>query len=101
MNPAELAANQFRMTQTRDKLARERVRSEPQAIHTHEQVGKEVRDAIKRIGGTLPENLPPAEHIKEVAKRLKGATPKLELDKRDAGGLLGKNDRGKDAEDGQ
>ena len=59
MNATELAANQFRMTQTRDKLARERVRSQPQAIQTHEQVGKEVRDAIKRIGGTLPENIPP------------------------------------------
>jgi DNA-damage-inducible protein D len=59
MNATELAANQFRMTQTRDKLAREGVRNPSQAIQTHEQVGKEVRDAIKRIGGTLPENIPP------------------------------------------
>ncbi|MBI3374650.1 MAG: DNA damage-inducible protein D [Betaproteobacteria bacterium] len=101
MNATELAANQFRMTQTRDKLARERVRSQPQAIRTHEQVGTEVRDAIKRIGGTLPENIPPAEHIKEVAKRLKGATPKLELDKRDAGALLGQDGRGKDTDDAE
>lgn len=89
MNATELAANQFRMTQTRDKLARDGVRNQAQAIQTHEQVGKEVRDAIKRIGGTLPENIPAAEHIKEVEKRLKGATPKLELDEREAGGLLG------------
>ncbi len=89
MNPTELAANQFRMTQTRDKLAREGVRNQAQAIQTHEKVGKEVRDAIKRIGGTLPESIPPAEHIKEVEKRLKSATPKLGLDERDAGGLLG------------
>jgi len=101
MNATELAANQFRMTQTRDKLARERVRGQPQAIQTHERVGKEVRDAIKRIGGTLPENIPPAEHIKEVAKRLKGATPKLELDKRDAGGLLGQDGRAKDIDSGK
>ena len=86
MNATELAANQFRMTQTRDKLARDAVRSQAQAIQTHEQVGKEVRDAIKRIGGTLPENIPPAE---EVEKRLKAATPKLELPEREAGGLLG------------
>ena len=65
MNATELAANQFRMTQTRDKLARERVANQTQAIRAHEVVGKEVRDAIKRIGGTLPENIPPAEHIKE------------------------------------
>jgi DNA-damage-inducible protein D len=89
MSATELAANQFRMTQTRDKLAGDRVRSQVQAIQTHEQVGKEVRDAIKRIGGTLPENIPPAEHIKEVAKRAKTATPKLTLDQREAGGLLG------------
>lgn len=89
MNATELAANQFRMTQTRDKLAREGVSNPSQAIQTHEQVGKEVRDAIKRIGGTLPENIPPAEHIKEVEKRVKSATPKLELPDREAGGLLG------------
>jgi len=33
---------------------------------------KEVRAAIKRIGGTPPEHLPPAEHIKLVEKRLEG-----------------------------
>jgi len=89
MNATELAANQFRMTQTRDKLVREGVHHQSQAIQTHEQVGKEVREAIKRIGGDLPEKIPPAEHIKEVEKRLKTATPKLALDERDAGGLLG------------
>lgn len=88
MNATELAANQFRMTQTRDKLARG-VNSQSQTIQTHEQVGKEVRDAIRRIGGTLPENIPPAEHIKEVEKRIKQATPKLTLDEREANGLLG------------
>ena len=90
MNATELAANQFRMTQTRDKLAKDAVRDQQQAIRTHEQVGKEVRDAIKRIGGTLPEHIQPDEHIKEVEKRVKSAKPKLELDKREAGGLLGK-----------
>ncbi len=89
MNATELAANQFRMTQTRDKLARDKVRNQTQAIQTHEQVGKEVRDAIKRIGGTLPEQIPLAEHIKEVEKRVKKATPKLTLDENQAGGLLG------------
>ena len=53
MDTTELAANQFRMTQTRDKLARDRVRDQQSAIRTHENVGKEVREAIKRIGGTL------------------------------------------------
>jgi len=89
MNATELAANQFRMTQTRDKLARDGIRGQSQAIETHENVGKEVRDAIKRIGGTLPEHIPPAEHIKAVEKRIKTATPNLTLDGREAGGLLG------------
>ncbi|MDQ1314120.1 MAG: DNA protein [Pseudomonadota bacterium] len=89
MNATELAANQFRMTQARDKLAREGIRDQQQAIRAHEQVGKEVRAAIERIGGERPENLPAAEPIKDVEKRLKTAAPRLELDERDAGGLLG------------
>jgi DNA-damage-inducible protein D len=92
MDTTELAANQFRMTQTRDKLARERVNSQQQAIRTHEEVGREVREAIKRIGGTMPENIPPAEHISEVEKRIKSTPPLLELDENDAKGLTGKVD---------
>lgn len=95
MNAIELAANQFRMTQTRDKLAREGIRDQQQAIRAHEQVGQEVRAAIERIGGERPENIPAAEHIKDVEKRIKTAIPKLELDARDAGGLLGKSPRNK------
>lgn len=89
MNATELAANQFRMTQARDKLERERVRDQSRAIRTHEQVGREVRDAIVRIGGDLPETIAPAEHIKSVAKRLKSAKPKLALEEKDVLGLLG------------
>lgn len=89
MNATELAANQFRMTQARDKLAREGIRDQQQAIRTHEQVGQEVRAAIARIGGERPENIPAAEPIKDVEKRFRTATPKLELDERDSGGLLG------------
>lgn len=90
LNAIELAANQFRMTQTRDKLAHQRINNQQQAIRTHEQVGKEVRDAIVRIGGTLPENIPAAEPIKNVAKRIKSTTPKLQLEGKDAKGLAGK-----------
>lgn len=89
MNATELAANQFRMTQTRDKLASEGIHNQHQAIKTHETVGKEVREAIQRIGGTLPEHIAPAEHIKEVEKRLKATQPKLALDDKNATGLLG------------
>ncbi len=92
MDTTELAANQFRMTQTRDKLAREQVKDQQSAIKTHESVGKEVREAIKRIGGTLPEELPTAEHIKQVEKRVKNAAPKLELEEKDAKGLIGRSE---------
>ena len=86
MDTTELAANQFRMTQTREKLARDGVKIEHKAILTHEQVGKEVRAAIQRIGGTLPEHIPAAEPIKQVEKWLKIARPKLVLDGPDAKG---------------
>jgi len=89
MDTTELAANQFRMTQTRDKLARQRVHDQEQAIQTHKEVGREVRAAIQRIGGTLPENLPPAEHIQRVKKRIKQSTPKLKLEGPAAQGLTG------------
>lgn len=91
MNATELAANQFRMTQARDKLAQQNVANQQHAIQTHEQVGREVRAAIERIGGTLPEKIAPAEHIKEVEKRIKSALPKLQLADNDVGGLLGKD----------
>lgn len=92
MGTTELAANQFRMTQTREKLTRESVHNQQQAIRTHEEVGKEVRAAIKRIGGTLPENIPAAEPIKQVVKRLKNTPPKLQLDAKEAKGLIGQSD---------
>lgn len=61
-----------------------------------EENGKEVRAAIECIGGTLPDQISPAEHIKEVEKRIKNTVPKMELGEKDAGGLLGdKNNNAK------
>ena len=40
---------------------------------THEEVGKEVRAAIAKIGGTPPEDIQAAEPIKNVKKRLKNS----------------------------
>ena len=92
MNSTELAANQFRMTQTRDKLARERIRGEQHAIDAHHSVGREVRAAIAKIGGTMPENIPADEHIKLVEKRVKATPPRLAIEGPEAGGLLGTRD---------
>ena len=79
MDTTELAANQFRMTQTREKLAREGIRDQTRAIDAHNQVGKEVREAIRRIGGTLPEAIPPAEHIRQVANASPALGPSSSL----------------------
>lgn len=89
MNSTELAANQFRMTQTRDKLAREGIRGEQRAIDAHFSVGREVRAAITKIGGTMPEHIPADEHIKQVEKRVRAAQPRVALDGPEAAGLLG------------
>ena len=67
---AELAANEFRITQTQQKLERQRVQGEQAAMRVHKEVGTEVRQAIQRIGGVLPENLPIEEPIQQVKKRL-------------------------------
>lgn len=87
MGVTELVNNQFRMVQTREKLQREDIKSQRDAIETHEAVGKEVRKAIAKIGGTLPENIPPAEPISNVKKRLRNSTPQILLDPRDAPGI--------------
>ena len=92
MDTTELIANQFRMSQTREKLKRENIRNQRDAMETHEMVGEKVRSAIEEIGGTLPENIPPVEHIKTVEKRLKKTKPKLLLDGKDAG-LLSQNNQ--------
>ena len=85
MNTTELAANQFRMTHAREKLKLEKIKNQRDAIETHEMVGREVRAAIAKIGVAMPENIPPAEPIKNVEKRLRKAKPKLLLDEKDSG----------------
>lgn len=79
MDSEELAANLFRMTQTQAKLKREGIKHPRDAMEVHEAVGKDVRATIAKIGGALPEDIPPAEPIQNVEKRLKKAKPILEL----------------------
>lgn len=64
----ELAANLFRITQTDEKLKREKIKGEGRATFAHIIVGQKVRESIKDIGGTMPENLPPEPHIKELER---------------------------------
>lgn len=72
MGHEELAANLFRATQTEAKLRREQVKGKENANQTHYAVGKEVRDTIKRLGGTMPEDLPtPDKSIKQLEREQK------------------------------
>ncbi|WGS49925.1 DNA damage-inducible protein D [Paraburkholderia sp. D15] len=57
MGSTELAANLFRATQTGDKLKRDGVQGKQQAYRTHFEVGGKVRDTIRELGGTMPEEL--------------------------------------------
>lgn len=71
MGSTELAANLFRATQTEEKLRRENVKGKVQANRTHFEVGRKVRQTIKELGGTMPEDLPVAESIKSVESKQK------------------------------
>lgn len=61
MGSTELAANLFRATQTEEKLRKEQVKGKIKANQTHFEVGKKVRQTIKELGGSMPEDLPKAE----------------------------------------
>lgn len=73
MGSTELAANFFRVTQTEEKLRNENVKGVQAAYSTHYEVGRQVRDAMLKISGIAPEDLPAVESIKKAEKRLKAA----------------------------
>ena len=69
MGSTELAANLFRATQTNEKLKREHIVGKNEANQTHFEVGKKVRETIKDLGGTMPEDLPtPDKSILQIKK---------------------------------
>ena len=69
MGSTELAANLFRATQTDDKLRRENIKGKENANQTHFEVGKKVRQTIKELGGTMPEELEtPKRSVKQIEK---------------------------------
>lgn len=81
MGSTELIANLFRISQTEEKLRKDKVQGTDEATSVHYNVGKEVRTAIEKIGGTMPEDLPtPDKSIqqieKEQMKRLKAKAEK-------------------------
>ena len=79
MGVEELAANLFRATQTEAKLRRDNVQGKENANMTHYAVGKKVRDTIKDLGGTMPEDLPtPDKSIQQIEREQKKKLPKGE-----------------------
>lgn len=69
MGSTELAANLFRATQTGEKLRRENIQGKQVAYDTHYEVGKKVRQTIKELGGTMPEDLPtPQKSIAQIER---------------------------------
>jgi hypothetical protein len=58
-----LGANIFRITQTEAKIKRENIRGQGPLEAAAREVGRNVRQAIQDMGGTMPENLPPSENI--------------------------------------
>lgn len=69
MGYEELAANLFRATQAEAKLRRENIQGKDNANQAHYTVGKEVRDTIARLGGTMPEDLPtPEKSIQQIER---------------------------------
>jgi DNA-damage-inducible protein D len=85
MGSEEMIANLFRISQTQSKIARENIRSKEFASYTHFTVGKEVREAIMRLGGVMPEDLPtPQKGIieleREAIKKLKGKNNEIMTD---------------------
>jgi DNA-damage-inducible protein D len=72
MGSTELAANLFRATQTEEKLRREDIRGKAKANQTHYEVGAKVRQTIRELGGTMPEDLPsPGKGIKQLEQEQK------------------------------
>ena len=72
MGSDELIANLFRISQTEQKLKNENIKLESKANETHYEVGKEIRNTIKKLGGTMPEDLPtPDKSLKELEKENK------------------------------
>lgn len=85
MGSTELIANLFRISQTEEKLKKDKIHNPSKATSTHYEVGTKVRKAIEDIGGTMPEDLPtPEKSIKQIEKeqlkRLKDKKTKLMLD---------------------
>ena len=69
MGSDELIANLFRISQTEQKLKKDNIQGENNANDIHFEVGSAVRETIKKLGGTMPEDYDtPSKSLKELEK---------------------------------
>ena len=74
MGSEELAANLFRITQTKSKLKNDNISTEKKANKIHYNIGKNIREVIAKNGGTMPEELPtPKRSLKQLEKENKNS----------------------------
>ena len=82
MGSEELIANLFRISQAESKLKRDNVQGTVAANQAHYVVGREVRAAIERVGGIMPEDLPtPEKNISQIEKEQLAALKKSAKEK--------------------
>lgn len=71
MGRTELAANLFRITQTEERIKSQKITGQQDLEDTHFNVGREVRNIVKRNSGCNPEALPQEQTLPQVKKTLK------------------------------
>ena len=79
----ELAANEFRITQTEDALKRDQIQGDSIARNTHKKVGEAVRKTIRDLNGTMPENLPAEPSIKKLTSASRKKQKLLKAEEKD------------------
>ncbi len=71
------ATAMFTIAQTEEKFKRDNIQGKTKANQTHHEVGKKVRETIKELGGTMPEDLPtPKESVSKIEKSIKSLEDK-------------------------
>ncbi len=78
MGKEEMAAHLFRITQTDAKIKNENIRGQSQLEQAAKTVGQTVRKTMREVSGATPENLPLADNVSDVRKRIKGAGQTLQ-----------------------
>jgi len=80
MGRTELAANLFRITQTEEKIKNKNIAGQRNLEQTHYDVGREVRDLMRKNSGKTPEQLPKEKKIKDLQHELKQGYKKMLLE---------------------